>query len=218
MELRSNSIDFDIVAANPAWLQQSFFTAQSTLDNPSSTDEQKTAALRTLRFLDSPASVRELVRRLGKPEKDQWDAVAGLAGSHQQVLVVKELEQQLGAPDTAITQQYLYILAKLKSQLDKEPLPAYPRDDQQKQAAWHELAQKRSEEFAALEDDLYRTTATLVQKKWGPAKAETVRTLLMRPAHTSGDVKPLNSLPEGDVVSSFRALSPDEQESLLSFF
>src|SRR5262249_38239674 len=113
---------------------------------------------------------------------------------------------------------YVYILAKLKSQLGQEPMPAYPRDDKQKQAAWYELARKRSEEFAALEEDLYRTTAALVQKKWGSAKAETVRTLLMRPAHTFVDIKPLNSVPEGDVVSSFRALSPDEQESLLSIF
>ena len=218
MELRSNSLEFDILAADPAWLQQSLFTAQSILDNPASTDEQKTAALRTLRFLDSPSSVRELVRRLRKPEKDLWDPVAGLAGSSQQALVVKELEQQLGAPDTAITSNYLYILAKLKSQLGQEPMPAYPKDDQQKQAAWHERMRKRSEEFAALEDDLYRTTPALVQKKWGSAKAETVRTLLMRPAHTSGDIKPLNSVPEGDVVSSFRALSPDEQQSLLSIF
>ena len=218
MELRSNSLEFDIVAADPAWLQQSLFTAQSILDNPASTDQQKTAALRTLRFLDSPASVLELVRQLAKPEKDLWDPVAGLAGSRQQALVVKELEQQLGAPDTAITSNYIYILARLKSQLGQEHLPAYPKDDQQKQAAWHELARKRGEEFAALEDDLYRTTATLVQKKWGSARAETVRTLLMRPAHTSDDIKPLNNVPEGDVVSSFRALPPDEQESLLSVF
>jgi hypothetical protein len=218
MELRSNSLEFDIVAADSSWLQQSLFTAQSILDNPASTDEQKSAALRTLRFLDSPASARELVRQLAKPEKDLWDPVAGLAGSRQQALVVKELEQQLGAPDTAITSNYIYIMAKLKSQLGQEPLPAYPKDDQQKQAAWHELVRKRSEQFEAIVDGLYRTTAALVQKKWGSAKAETVRTLLMRPAHTSGDIKPLNSVPEGDVVSSFRALSPDEQESLLSFF
>jgi hypothetical protein len=222
IELRSNSLDFDVVAADPAWLQQSLFTAQSILDNPSSTGDEKIAALRTLRFLDSPASVRELIRQLAKPDsrldKDEWDPVAGLAGSRQQAMVVRELEQQLGSPDTAITQQYLYILAKLKSQLDKEPLPAYPQDDQPKQAAWRELWQKRSEEFDALQNDLYRTTAAQVQKKWGSAKAETVRTLLMRPASTSSDVRPLNSVPEGDIVSSFRALSPYEQESLLSTF
>lgn len=222
IELRSNSLDFEIVPADPAWLQRSLFTAQSILDNPSSTGEQKTAALRTLRFLDSPASVQELIRQLAKPDtnpaKDQWDAVAGLAGSQQQAMVVRELEQQFGSPDTAITQQYLYLLAKLKSQLDKEPLPAYPQDDQQKQAAWRELWQKQSKEFDALENDLYRTTSALVQKKWGSAKAETVRTLLMRPASSSSDVEPLTSVPEGDVVSSFRVMSAYEQENLLSIF
>jgi hypothetical protein len=77
IELRSNFLDFDVVAADPAWLQQSLYTAQSILDNPSSTGEEKIAALRTLRFLDSPASVRELIRQLAKPDskpdKDQWD-------------------------------------------------------------------------------------------------------------------------------------------------
>ena len=222
IELRSNSLDFDVVAADPAWLQQPLFKAQSILDNPSSTGEQKTAALRTLRFLDSPASVRELIRQLAKPDskldKDEWDPVAGLAGSRQQAMVVRELEQQLGSPDTAITQQYLYILAKLKSQLDKEPLPVYPDDDQQKQDAWRELWQKRSEEFDAIDKDLYRTTAALVQKKWGSAKAETVRTLLMGTPYSSSDIEPLTSVPEGDVVSSFRVMSAYEQENLLSIF
>ena len=221
VELQSNSLEFDLVAADPAWLQQAFFSAKSTLDNRSSTNEEKTAAIRALRFLDSPASVRELVQRLGKPDSSQttqWDCVAGLAGSRQQNVVVKELEQQLAAPDVAITSDYLFILGRLKFQLEQEPLGPYPKDDEQQQVAWRDRIQKRNEGFAALEDDLYRTTATLVQKKWGSAEAETVRTLLMRPVHDSGDIKPLTSVPEGDIASAFRILPPEQQETLLATF
>jgi hypothetical protein len=218
VELRSNSLEFDVAAADPAWLGQAFGSAKSALDDASSTDEEKTAAMRMLRFLDSPASVQELVRQMGKPESNRWDCVARLAGSRHQDLAVQELEQQLGAPDIAITSEYLFILAKLKFQLEHEPLAAYPERGEQEQAAWRENMQKQSKELGALNDSLYRKAAALLPMKWGLAKAETVRTLLTRPAPESDDISPLAELPGGDVATAFLALSPDEQWSLLSIF
>jgi hypothetical protein len=52
-------------------------------------------------------------------------------------------QQQLGAPDIAITSEYLFILAKLKFQLEHEPLAAYPERGEQEQAAWRENMQKQ---------------------------------------------------------------------------
>ena len=47
----------------------------------SSTEGEKTAALRVLRFLDTPASVHELVLRLGTHgDLSDWNEIAGLAG------------------------------------------------------------------------------------------------------------------------------------------
>ena len=86
------------------------------------------------------------------------------------------LEQQLGAPDTAVTSDYIYILAKFETELGQEHLPDYPKDDQQKQDAWRELYQKRSEQLEDIEDDLYRTRPRWCAEKVGICKAEIVRT------------------------------------------
>src|SRR2546429_5992523 len=105
----------------------------------SGTDGEKTSALRVLRFLDTPASVHELVLRLGtQGDRSEWNEVAGLSGSRYQNLVVRELEQQMSAPDIALTSSYLSILAKLKLQLDHEPLPPYPQKDTKRQKIWNE--------------------------------------------------------------------------------
>ena len=81
VELRSNDLEFDVIAADPVWQQQTLSTAIATLNIGSSTEGEKTAALRVLRFLDTPASVHELVLRLGTHgDLSDWNEIAGLAG------------------------------------------------------------------------------------------------------------------------------------------
>jgi hypothetical protein len=105
----------------------------------SSSDSEKNAALRVLRFLDTPATVHELILLLGTPGVgDGWNEVAGLARSLHQSLVVRELEQQMAAPDIAVSGNYLFILAKLKLQLNHEPLPPYPEKNPEQQKHWTE--------------------------------------------------------------------------------
>jgi hypothetical protein len=219
VELRSNSLEFDVVAADPAWQQQTLSSAMATLSIESSTDAEKAAALRTLRFLDTPESVQELVRLLGsQSDHGLWNEVAGLAGSRYQSLAVRELEQQMKAPDIALTGDYLYTLAKLRFQLDHEPLPAYPENDTEQQKIWRERSQARDNELNKLQDALYEKTTTLISGKLGKARAETVRTLLLRPSREPGEVRPLAELPSEDVAEAFPNLSSDEQWNLLSTF
>jgi hypothetical protein len=219
IELRSNSLEFEVMPADPTWQEGVLRSAVSALDNADSADEQKNGAIRSLRFLDSPASVTELVRQMSKlPDGKRWECVAGLAGSQHQSLVVRELEQQMGTPDAAITGEYLFILPKLKFQLEHEPLPSYPDRDEQQQKFWRERMQAQNEELGRLQETLYQKTAMLVPTKRGAARAETVRTLLLRPAHEPGDIKPLAGLPEAEVADAFLALSADQQWSLLYTF
>jgi hypothetical protein len=219
VELRSNSLEFDVVAADAAWQQQTLGTAIATLNMESSTEAEKTAALQVLRFLDTPASVHELVFRLGtRGDRSSWDEIAGLAGSRYQNLVVQELERQMSAPDIALTGDYLYILAKLKAQLDHDPLPPYPQSDAEQQKIWNERMQAREKELKELLDSLYGKTAMLVATKRGEAKAETVQTLLLRPSSGADDVKPLAGLLPGEVAAAFLNLSQDQQWNLLTSF
>ena len=217
--LRSNSLEFDVVAADAAWQQQTLSTAVSTLSMASGTDGEKTSALRVLRFLDTPASVHELVLRLGtQGDRSEWNEVAGLSGSGYQNLVVRELEQQMSAPDVALTSSYLSILAKLKLQLDHEPLPPYPQKDTKRQKIWNERMHAQDEDLKGLQDGLYEKAAAMVSMKRGRARAETVETLLLRPSREPGDVKPLAGLPAEEVAAAFLNLSQDQQWGLLMSF
>jgi hypothetical protein len=219
VELQSNDLEFDVVAADAAWQQQTLSSSVATLNMESSTEDEKTAALRVLRFLDTPASLHELVFRLGiRGDRSEWNEIAGLAGSRYQTLVVRELEQQMSAPDIALTSDFLYVLAKLKLQLDHDPLPPYPQGDAEQQKVWNERMRAQEKELKELLDSLYGKTATLVASKQREARAETVQTLLLRSSSEPGDVKPLAGLPPGEVAAAFLNLSRDQQWSLLMSF
>jgi hypothetical protein len=218
-ELRSNVLEFDVVAADPAWQEQTVRSASVTLDMDSSTTDEKNAALRTLRFMDTPASEHELVRLLGQ-ESDGvgWEEVAGLASSRNQSLVVRELEEQMDDPDIALTWNYLNTLAKLKFQLENEPLPPYPEKDIEQRKNWEERRKAQDKNLGELADTLYQQAAALVPIKRGTAKAKTVQALLQRPTRLPGDVKPLAGLPADVVASAFLNLSQDQQWNFLSTF
>jgi HEAT repeat protein len=219
VELRSNLLEFDIVTADPAWQEQTVRSAASTLNMGSSTTEEKSAAMRSLRFLDTPASVHELVRLLGEQSDGAgWDEVAGLAGSRNQSLVVRELEQQMGDADIALTWSYLNALARLKFQLDNEPLPPYPQKDTEQQKIWNAQRQTHDKKLGELTDALYRQATSLVPTKRGTARAKTVQALLQRPTRLPGDVKPLAGLQPDEIASAFLNLSQDQQWNLLSTF
>jgi hypothetical protein len=219
VELRSNSLEFDIVAADAAWQQQILSSALTTLNMESSTPQEKNAAVRTLRFLDTPSSAQELVHLLGAhSDGNTWNEVAGLAASRYQTLVVRELERQMTAPEIGVTADYLYILAKLRFQLDHEPPPPYPEKDLQQQKSWTDRRQAEDKEFMELQDSLYTKAASVVSTKWGTARAETVQTILQRPTREPGDLKPLAGLPPEEVATAFLNLSQDEQWGLLSSF
>lgn len=219
VDLRSNSLEFDVVPADPAWQQQTLSSAIATLNMGSSTEAEKAAALRVLRFLDTPASVHELVFCLGTHgDRSGWNEIAGLAGSRYQKLVVQELEQQMSGPDIALSNDYLYILGKQKLQLDHDPLPPYPQKDPEQQKIWSGRMQAREKELKELQDSLYEKTAMLVASKRGEARAQTVQTLLLRPSNGVSEVKALAGLPPGEVAAAFLNLSQDQQWNLLMSF
>src|SRR5271154_1796926 len=217
LELRSNTIEFEVVAADPAWQQQMLSSALAVLNTESRTPEEQRAAIRVLRFLDTPASAHELVRLMGSTSQGaDWDFIGGLAGSRHQNLVVKELTSQMSAPDVPITGNYLFILAKLKFLREHEPLPPYPEDPQQR-TAWEERQKTRDDELNAVQDSLYQRAAALLSSKHGAARAATVQTLLERSTQRPG-AAPLTALPEDEIAVTFQNLPPDQQLNMLSSF
>jgi hypothetical protein len=219
MYLQSNSLEFDVVEADAAWQQTTLNSAMTVLNSDASKAEQKASAVRVLRFLDSPGSIRELVRLLGTyAEHGHWDEIAGLAGSRYQSAVVSELERGMNSPDVALTQDYLFILGNLKIQFEHEPLPPYPENDLAQQKIWQEKSTARGKEWNELDDALYEKAAAVAMSKSEAARTETVRTLLMRPTREAGTARPLANLPADEVASAFLNLSPDAQWTVLLSF
>ena len=207
-QLRSNSLEFDMIAADAAWQDQTFLRAVSVLNSNVSTDEEKRSAIRRLRFLDSRQSILELVGLMGNlPANLSFECMFGLAGSRYQAQVVHELESQMNAPDTAITENYIYILAKLKTLLEPQTMISNPKNN----------ALAQSKEFMDLEDALLEKIIGLVSIKQGRAQAQTIATLLTATTRDSQDMKPLRHLSGAEVASAFLELPADQQSNLLSY-
>lgn len=219
VKLESNSLEFDIVPADPAWAEQALRAAVTTVNMESSTQEEKNAAIRVLRFLDSPGSIREMVRLLAtRPDDVGWQATGALAGSRQQELAVRELEEQMAAPHSAITANYLYILAKLKFQVGHEIPPPYPEKDPEREKVWNEARQKEFKELLGLQKGVYARAEALVGNKAGKAKAETLRTILERASDGTEDFAPIPGIPGEEIGHAFENLTQDEQWNLLTSF
>jgi hypothetical protein len=135
--LISNVLAFDVADADPHWQRETLSRSVAVLDNPTASAKAREAAEETLRFLDCPASVRELVRQLTKPGGGAtWNFTAGLLGARDQDLVLKELEIRFAAPDAAPTNNYIWLLGKMQFARTHAPLPAYPTNDAAKQKDW----------------------------------------------------------------------------------
>jgi hypothetical protein len=217
--LTSNTLTFDVVAADPAWQEHASNSAIAALDGDFATAEEKYSATRTLRFMDSPQSIHELVLQLAKPGGgSRWDFVAGLVGSSHQELVKQTLELELGSPETAITPDYILTLALASFFLSHDAPPPYPQTDKSSQDAWQKKMAERRKQFGDLEDHLYEKTASLLAAKQGGARAETIHTLVLRPAPESSKPQPLPGLSDFDVASAFRGLAPQQQLDVLRFY
>jgi hypothetical protein len=210
MELKSNTLEFEVVEASPEWQQRALAATVSALDRAASTKEEKGAALRTLRFLDSPESVRELARRIAQPGSEcNWDCTAGLFGSGHQNLVLQELESLFVAPDTAITWDYLSLLSQTRFMLEHGPMPAAPNSEEQEK-----LDKERQEQFDALQTALLVKATSLLPTKVGVARAQTVRTLL---GYSNRGGLRQASLRDSDLEDALLALPTEEQSDLLQY-
>ena len=216
--LRSNTLEFDVVEADPAWQAQTLGTAAAVLRDSASTPEEKKAAARTLRFLDTPDSVRELAHQLAAPgDESRWEFQAGILGSRHRQEAVSALDAEFAAPDAGITESLIFSLSETKLLLDHPPLGPYPSDDPEKQKAWSGRQQAIVKQHDRIQEELYARAAQLVSSKNAAARAETVNTLLLRPDDGSG-MQPLTGVPDAEIASAFALMTPQQQATLLQSF
>ena len=176
--LASNTVEFQVIAATPAWQAEQLAEAVSVLANSGSSDQQAAHAARVLRFLGSEAGTRELARRFWA-QNDQphgWDFMFGLVASPHRATAIEGLKAATADPQHAVTRELVQTLAFLEIQSGPEyKLPPY---DEKRKDAW--LKQREAKLGAynkAVSEQLSRVAATLDVKS-GQARAVTVNTLL----------------------------------------
>jgi hypothetical protein len=216
VESRSNTLEFDVERADEMWQQEKLSEIQSILGSNSSTADEVASAIKDLRYLDTPDSIAELVKQLGRPGKtNHWDFYAGLISSRRPNQAFEFLRAQLGAPDIAITYDYLFAMCHLKFGLTHEPPPPYQPGNAAAEREWQALIHKRMDEFNQLFDQFSDMTATFVNVKIGEAKGETISTVLMTRRNGKSTSQTKSKLSDSDIADSFLLLSPERQVEFL---
>jgi hypothetical protein len=209
--LRSNTVEFDVAPASPAWQAQQLSDALRLLDGTASNDEQRHAA-RVLRFLATEDSTRALAREFSELNQRQlfdWDLMFGLYGSPYRQLAIDAMKKEIAAPDHAITGDFLRTLVGLE--ISSDPAWNPPATDQHNP----DVAQAFWTKYQAHVQDLLHAAAkeavSALPAKKGPAKALTVEGVM---SVSASDRELLQTL-RPQLIAAWNDLPPDFQQDLI---
>jgi len=133
MEVKSNSIELQIIAADPTWQQSELKQILQALNRPGPSggdlrNDPRQAARMTLRYLGSEEAARELARRLrGEDTRADGGYMLGLIGSPHRDIGLQEINKLFDAPDFPISDLFLTTMSILPLNLGRKPTPTIPR-------------------------------------------------------------------------------------------
>jgi hypothetical protein len=178
--LRSNTIEIDVSAPDPAWQAQQLHAAVLDLTGTDSKQDQMRRAARRLRFLNTEDSTRQLAKLFTSFSQQQQagsELMFGLYGSAYRQLAIDSMRAELVAPDHAITDDYLNTLANLQITADHSwDLPSDLNDRPEQARAFWERRQAHMHDLMKAE---IQTATAALPRKTGHARAITLNGLLM---------------------------------------
>ncbi len=140
VEVESNQIGIDIIAADPQWQEQELATDLAILNSTlakidSASFESRMNAACRLTYLDTPAAVREMVRWLGIADIQTAQILQdGLRSSQHGPEAIAAMKELLRSPSEPVPPIFLRTLAAL-DKASKEPQSALAEVVDQKQGA-----------------------------------------------------------------------------------
>lgn len=138
--LRSNTVAFRVIAAEPEWQAAQLASAVTVLDSPTSKEEDKKHAARVLRFLGSEDATLELVKRYVSGDKPfGWEFKFGLFGSPDRAIAIHAMHDAIKNPDHPITREFAQTLATLELQSDPGLSAAFRVDADQH--SWKQVSE-----------------------------------------------------------------------------
>jgi hypothetical protein len=219
VEVTSNVLTLEIVAAPPEWVSAQIAAASAVLDGPIANDSESTRARQraglTLRFLNTVESGTALAKRL--PAVNSIDAFAlhsGILDSHYRAELLPVLEQLLVAPGQAISQRFLSTLTQLAVLVESGGvLPPYP-DSEPSRQTWKTESQRRAVLLTEKRDGYVSILVRSLGAKEPAARALT-RDALLSVGEASGSRPPWLSGIVDSLLADFRTLPAPMQASLL---
>lgn len=136
IQLRSNTVEFEVQPADPDWQASQLGSATRILDSPDAKIEEKKHAARVLRFLGSEGSTRELARRYGAAgDPFEWEFKFGLYSTSHRELAIQAMKAELSDPHHPVTREYISTLVALEMLAD--PQWRLPHYDPNHNDEWH---------------------------------------------------------------------------------
>lgn len=190
----SNIVEFEILPRDEEWDKQKLAEAVKLIDsNPKASgypNEPGRAGCRTLRFLDTEASIKEIIRRFrGEAQTCDFEYDFGLLGTSRQNFAVTQMERAVYDPDQPIIGYFLNTLTFLAFQRDNPgPLPPYPMNDEAAQKLWQAQMTARRHAFEQVKQKYATQLAIAVKDKQRRAAALSIDTLAeLRISNLQGD-------------------------------
>lgn len=219
MPVRSNTIRIEVVRASPEWAraqitaaEESLASAEKSLDSSSSWMEAYLAA-RKLRFLISEAAARSLVRLYsGKENYDQPGArelELGLFGSPYRQLVLSEMQEQITAPERAVTDGFLDTLSRLQTTAEPEWIAPPQSYDS---SASREFGRRYADHRAVVLNSEAQRLAGALAKKIGVARAISAEALIKCCADDAELANPARQA----LIEAWKNLPDVEQQRLIT--
>lgn len=223
----STAVEFDVLPDDPAWDAQTLQAAlplfdQSVEENDYKTQDLQTAAARIIRFLGTPDAARAMIARYALfsgfdflNTRAYFQTRLGLLGFPQPDFVISEMERRISDPDFPVSEQFISDLAQVQFLAAyTQTIPRYVPGNPAKEKARQDLSRQRLAAMTALQEQDWERLKVAAPIKRGKARVAALYAL-SRPefqdTHTPEHQHRMQAL-----VPVFEALTPDQQENLLS--
>src|SRR5882724_664195 len=219
LSLESNPLEFDVVARDPVWSMSELAEIERILENKEDTERYR--ALHRLILLDTPPSVRKLVRLyLSKADvtDNSGDVVyRGLRESSQIDVIIPLLEEALSDPQVEPREGITDLLGGLQVRKELGVLPPRPQDPAG-QTEWKDRYDARTKVF---QEYLAKANALVLQsieRRTGPERATAIYQAWFT-AERQNAAKPVGpeilSRLRSEVLSTAMELGPGERVQIL---
>ena len=211
--LRSNTVEFQVLKADPDWQAAQLAAAQKVFDSGGSTNEEKQHAIKVLMYLDTEASTRELARRFRSiDEPFAWEIRLGLFVSSYRAAAIQEMKAELKDPRHPITKDLVELLTAMELQSD----PRYRLPDQGAvgRDAWTKAYDVAWTEYKRRVTEHLEEAASTLPARSGESRAVTASEVLIANPQAAPEAK---AEWRRMLLSSWDSLSVSQQNYLLDF-